>query len=456
MRRSRALSASSAAIATLAGCASVDPRPSFQSVQAAVEERSGQRIRWIQGGPEDREVHARIMALLGKPLTAEAAVEVALINNPRLQALYEEIGIAQADLVQAGLLKNPTLGAGIGFPLRGANSSADFSIAQDFLDLFTLPLRKRVAGAQLEAAQLRIGAAVLEMAVEARSAFLATQAAQQLAEVQRTLLSASQAAADLSRGQHEAGNVNDLTYLLESATYQQQRLDLARAEAQVLADRERLTRALGVFGEQTNWKIEANLEPVPAQEISLDHLESLAIRRRLDLAAARGELDALSQTLSLATGLRYFGSVELGASLNFDSEGNRTLGPQVRLELPIFDQGQAKLARLEGQRRQAIQRLAGLAIGIRSEVRAARNRLNAARQIEEHYRTVLLPLRERIVQLAQQHYNSSLLGVYQLLQMKQAEVSSYRDYIDAVRDYWVARAELERAAGGMILKGEKR
>jgi cobalt-zinc-cadmium efflux system outer membrane protein len=122
----------------------------------------------------------------------------------------------------------------------------------------------------------------------------------------------------------------------------------------------------------------------------------------------------------------------------------------LRLELPLFDRRQGLIRRLEAQLRQSEKRLAGLSIDARSEVRAARLTLLSGRQVVEHYRKVLLPLRERIVALSQQHYNAMLLGVFQLLLVKQAEVEAYRQYIEAVRDYWIARVELERAAGGRL------
>jgi cobalt-zinc-cadmium efflux system outer membrane protein len=132
------------------------------------------------------------------------------------------------------------------------------------------------------------------------------------------------------------------------------------------------------------------------------------------------------------------------------------VGPTVDLELPIFDQGQARGARLLAQVRQARAREEELAVNVRSEVRTLRNRLLSVRSVAEHYKKVVLPLRERVVKESQLRYNSMLLGVFQLLAARRDEIDAYRDYIDSIREYWITRAELERAAGGSLLPLEKK
>jgi len=197
--------------------------------------------------------------------------------------------------------------------------------------------------------------------------------------------------------------------------------------------------------------VSARLADLPSSENALDHLESLAIARRLDLAAARQEAQVFAQALQVAKTSRFVGAVEVGVSRSVGPEaGIRVIGPTLRLELPLFDRRQGLIRRLEAQLNQSEKRLAALSIDARSEVRVARLALLSQREVVEHYRKVLLPIRERIVGLSQQRYNAMLLGVFQLLLAKQAEVEAYRQYIESVRDYWITRAELERVAGGSL------
>jgi cobalt-zinc-cadmium efflux system outer membrane protein len=207
---------------------------------------------------------------------------------------------------------------------------------------------------------------------------------------------------------------------------------------------------MGLWGEKTGWRMAAQLPALPDSEIALDRLESLAVARRLDLAALRKRVEADMASLNLIEDFRFFGSVEVGASTEKDTDGARVAGPSLSFDLPVFDQRQAKIARAESELRRSRQRYEALAIAVRSEVRAARDRLIAARDIAAHYRDVVIPLQERLVTLTQQQYNFMLTGAFDLLLAKQNEIRAYRDYLDALRDYWIAKSDLELAAGGSL------
>ncbi|MDO8142190.1 MAG: hypothetical protein Q6358_11880, partial [Candidatus Brocadiales bacterium] len=139
-------------VGILIGCASVPKEAGFPDVQKLIERRISQRVHWNQGRPEDAAVADAVRYMLQQELTVDEAVQIALLNNRSLQAIYEELGIAQADAVQAGLLRNPIFGAGFRFPDKTVgghrSTNTEFSVVQDFLDLLVLPLRKKVAAAQ--------------------------------------------------------------------------------------------------------------------------------------------------------------------------------------------------------------------------------------------------------------------------------------------------------------------
>jgi outer membrane protein, heavy metal efflux system len=435
----------------VAGCTSTSPKPAFRDTARLVEARTGRHIAWNQGGDDDAAISRMVDALLSRELTVEAAIQVALLNNKTLQATYEDLSIAQADLVQAGLLQNPVFGAGVVFPVAGIASTGEaLSVSQDFLGVFVLAARKRVAAAQLQATKLRVGNAVLLVTYEVESAYYNLGAAQQIAAMRKMILEAGDAAVDLARRQHEAGNINDLDLVNQEALYEQVRADLVRSDADVIVARETLTRLLGVWGADSTYRVEGKLPELPSEEVGLERLESLALGRRLDLGAIHEDAQAISHSLALAKNYRWLGPTSLGASYERSPEGFSVAGPGVGLELPIFDQRQAVIARLEGQLRAALGRERALAVDVRSEVRAARARVVAMRALVERYARVVVPLRERAVVLSQEQYGAMLLGTYQLLQAKQNEVNAYREFIEALRDYWTARADLERATGGTV------
>ena len=437
----------------VAGCV-VPRKAGFDDVSKSLSKRTPYRVHWNQGTDADRQVADETRRLLSQELTVETAIQIALFNNPELQATYERLGVAQADVVQAGLLRNPRISFHYGFRiLESGLDEIVGSVTGAFLDLFLMPLKKKLANAEFRRVKLEVADAVLAKVDAVADAFYAVQASTQIVAMRRTMLDAQQAATELAVRQHEAGNISDLDLSNEQAVYAQAKLDVARAEYQLLADRESLTRLLGVWGTDVEYKVAAKLPDVPAAEPDLAHLEQLAIEHRFDLAAAREELNGAAAALQVTKGTRVISGLDLGANGHRDPDGPTTLGPTVDLELPIFDQKQAEVARLRAQLHAAQHRSDALAIAIRSEVRQARNRLMAARLTIEYYAKTLVPLRERIVTLSQEQYNAMLLGVYQLLQAKQNEITSYREYIEAVRDYWIARADLERAIGTR-LKGD--
>ena len=153
-------------LALWAGCASVPPAGGFAEVEQQVNERARHRVVWRLDAEADARADAAMQTLLQTNLTARTAVQVALLNNRHLQATYEELGVAQAALVQAGLLKNPVFDTGVRFPNGGGTAELELGVAQDFLDVFYLPLRRRVAEEEFAAAKLRVTRAVLATAAD--------------------------------------------------------------------------------------------------------------------------------------------------------------------------------------------------------------------------------------------------------------------------------------------------
>jgi cobalt-zinc-cadmium efflux system outer membrane protein len=436
----------------LAGCMSTDPGPAFSDVQQTVGARTGQKIAWRQNSAEDRAADAAVAELLKRELTVNAAVQIALLNNPSLQATYEEIGISQADLVQAGLLKNPEFTNFTRFPDSGPSAAdIELSVVQDFLDLFTLPLRKNVAETQLQQTKLQVGNDVLNLVADVKEAYYTMQAHQQLLHGLDLVLELNQTSADLAQQQSQAGTLNELDTEKQTVLYTQSRADVAQTQVDIDTDREKLNRLLGLSGSQIDWKIAGELPPVPARKFSVPQLETLALSQRLDVAAARTQVDKLKQSLGYTSATRFTpGGINVGGDTERNPDRTRVTGPTVDLQLPIFDQGQAQVAKAQDQFRQAHAQLNAAEVNARSEVREASHRLQAAQDLANLYNTTLLPQRRKILDLAQVQYNSMLKGAYDLLEAKEHEIDAERAAIEATRDYWVARAALERSVGGSL------
>ena len=437
----------------LPACAHLEKGRGHDTVDELVRARTGHHTGWEQGSPEARQITERVGKLLESGLTRERAVQIALINNPHLQETYDELDVSQADLVQAGLLSNPSLGGSIGFQLGHGSAQPEYevSIVQSFLDIFMLPLRKRVAKAEFDTETLRVAHAALEVSAQASKEFAEVQAGEQTVELMQNIAAGAEAAALFANQQFEAGNITERALASERAMAVQAQLDLGHDELMAAEHRERLNRVLGLWGANMSWKSAQSLPAIPAHEERLEHLEVTALKQRLDVQAARKEVEMMDSALGLARTSRYTGVVNVGAHLHRDVTGPRLLGPTLSLELPIFDQRQALIGRLEAQRRQAQRRLDSLGLDVRSEVRLAKGRLELNRRAAQQYLTALLPLRRTVLEQSELEYNAMQMGLYELLAAKKTEVETFRAYLDTVRDYWIASAELDRALGGRVL-----
>lgn len=444
-------------VAFLLGLATtVQARPdSAKNVQSSVNERIGKRVEWRKNADADAEISQTVRTLLRGTITAERAVQIALLNNRELQATFEEIGIANADLTEAGLLKNPSFDVSARFPDRPpSGTNLEFGVVQDFLDLLLIPLRKKVAANELARAEMKVGDEVLKLASEVKTAFYTLQGKQMLFGRLGALGNTYGAALELTLRQHEAGNINDLELANQQSTYSQSKLDAAQVAKEMRSDREKLNRLMGLWGRQTQWTIADELPGIPGN-LPTEHLESLAMAQRLDLAASKAEVSAVVASLGLTKTYRYVGAIEFGVDTEKDTGGQRVTGPTLRLELPIFNQGQSRIARREAELRRSERRLEAQAIEIRSEVREARDRLLAEKDLAVYYRDDLVPERKRVLDLTVTNYNAMLKSPYDLLLARQNELAAERGYIDALRDYWIARADLERAVGGRLTSSSK-
>ncbi len=441
------LALSGALVAVLGGCASAPSSAGLTEVQQLVTPRLGQPIEWVAGGPEDAAVREAVRALLARPLTADAAVQVALLSNRELQADYAALGVARSDLVQAGLLDNPALGAEFRFD---GGTEITLDLVQNFLSVLTLPARREIAARSFERAQVELGGKVLAVAAAVRTAYYRLVGDAQAIELLRQVVSATEAAAELAERQVRAGTLPRREQALHQALYARAVLDLAEAETQLGADREGLNRLLGLWGPRTDWRLPERIPDVPPTVPAPEGLEARAVAQRLDLAAARKQVEAATGSLALGRSTRFLSLLGLGIVAERDGEGTWRKGPKLELGLPLFDAGGARVAGLEADLRRRSQALAGLAIAVRSEVREAWQQLAAAHAAVLHYRSALLPLTQQIVEETQRLYNGMLVGVYDLLRSKQDQITTARDYIAALRRYWVARAELERALGGPL------
>ncbi|MBY0309392.1 MAG: TolC family protein, partial [Phycisphaerales bacterium] len=280
----------------VAGCVTVKPDERFPDVQRQIDDRLGPvmtRVHWRLGTPEDEQVDALVNDLLTRPLTPEGAVQVALLRSRDLQAVYEDLGVAQADLVHAGLLKNPDLAGFVRFPDSGP-SGVNWNVGLDFwLDIFLVPLRKRIAGAELEASLLRVTDAVLDKATLVRRAYFQYLADTRVLTYQRALVEFTEIGAELAKRQQAQGHIADLDSANQQAAAEEAGLALDQAEVAARISRETLRRLLDLTDSDIPWTIDESLAatPLPAAEPDAESLVATALDKRVDLALLGREIE---------------------------------------------------------------------------------------------------------------------------------------------------------------------
>jgi cobalt-zinc-cadmium efflux system outer membrane protein len=440
--------------ASVGGCGGGSGDGGFASVQGLSRDRIGQQVQWERSYGDSAPVAAKVGQLLDHPLTADSAVQVALLNNHGLQATFEDLGIAQADLVQAGLLKNPVLDLSIRFPDRPPGKTyLDFSAAENLLDVFLIPARNKLAAAELAEVQARVADEVFDLAAKTASAYYTCQGTQQIVTIRQTALDASEAAMASADRLHQAGNIPELTYLNERAQADRAKLELADAISASEDARTQLELLMGIAGSGVQWTIADDLSAPPAGTVAVNELQRQALRQREDLLAARNAVIVAARAFGLTENQRFFDDTDalaLGPEAERETDGQWRIGPTLSLPIPLFDQGQARLAKSEAMFRQSCQRYALLAVEICAQVRMSANHLQRFQAEAALYHDEILPTQQRLLDATLRHYNGMYASVFDLLAAKRDQLDASERYVSALQAYWIAHADVERAVGGRI------
>ena len=432
--------------AVASGCTSFSPDGGFGVVEQTAKDRLGKDLRWSRSEADRDTIDQRVAELLARPLTVDDAVQVALLSNRGLQAGFQELGIAEADLVQAGRLPNP------GIVLARKTQGSEVEIERLFIfnlaRLITIPMVSEVESRRFAQTQAMVTLQVLALAADTRKAYFNAVAAEESARYMRQVMQAAEASAELARRMEQVGNFNKLQRAREQSFYADSALNVARAEQARRSTRERLTRLLGVWGAQSQFALPERLPDLPASQTELPGLERVALEQRLDVRSARLTVEQTAKSLGLTRTTRFINVLEFGVIRNSFNEAPLQSGYEIGFELPLFDWGDARVAKAESIYLQALDRAAQTAINARSEVREAYAGYRLAYDIARHHRDEIVPARQRIADENLLRYNGMLIGVFELLADARAQIASVNNYIGSLRDFWIAQADLEMALIG--------
>lgn len=440
------------------GCASFSADGGFASVQTVARERLNMDVVWARTPAQQQGVSERVTQLLSQPLTVDGAVQIALLNHRGLQAAYAELGIAEAELVRAGSLPNPHFSM-----LRASKVEPDgrgFKIEQaltlNLFALLTLPQRVAMEQRRFEQVQRSVAQQMVATASQARKSYYQAVAAVQAQAYHRQVREVAETGAELARRMLVAGNFNRLQYAREQSFAADAVLAEGRAQLNAARAREQLTRALGLWGEQTLFVLPERLPDLPDAARDMPDVERMAMAQRLDLMAVRLETEALARNLGLVRTTRFINAFELGPARVLEGRRGETwkTGYEVSFELPLFDWGGARVAQAESLYMRQVNLAAQAAVEARSEVREAYLSYRSVFDMARHMRDEVIPVRKRISDENLLRYNGMFIGVFELLADARSQAAAVAGYIDAQRDFWLAQADLEMALLGKPRLGD--
>lgn len=435
-----------AAAALLAGCASFSEDGGFNKVSDLTKERTGQAVTMLRTDADRKAAQDRVAERLAEPLTADAAVEIALMNNRGLQAKFGELGISEADFVRAGRLPNPVLS--FGRLSGGGDVEIDRAVLFNVLGFLTMPVASEVGQRRFEQAQFQAASDAVGLAADVRRAYFDAVSAQELVRYFEQVKETADVSNELAKRMLQAGNFNKLAQMREQAFHADATAQLARARHQATADKERLTRLLGLDGEQVNFRLPERLPDLPGQPTEPVDAERVALEKRLDVLMARRNTEATAKSLGLTKATRFVNVLEAGYQNKSETGRPRSNGYEIELELPLFDFGSTRAARAEATYMQAVNRTAEVAVNARSEVRESYSAYLRAYELARHYRDEVVPLRKRISEENLLRYNGMLISVFELLADAREQVAGVTGYVQALRDFWIADTNLQTSLTG--------
>ncbi len=428
------------------GCATFSNDGGLADVQALTAPHLKQDVVWPKDEASQNVVAERVSALLNAPLNADGAVQIALLNNKGLQASLYALGIAEADVVQAGRLPNPK------FSTLYARHQGEYKIEQaltfNIFSLLTMPKVLEIERRNFEKTKQAVAIDVLNLANETRAAYFNAVAANELVRYSAQVKESAEASAVLAQRMVAAGNWNTLEQAREQGFYADAMLEYTIAQQAQNRAHASLARLLGVSAEQL--QLEKRLPDLPKTASELQPLEKTAFEQRLDLQALRLETTALAKQLGLTKTTRFINVLEIGPARVL--EGRRgdayKKGVDIAFELPLFDWGGAKVARAEAIYMQSVHRAAQMASNAQSEVREAYSHYLTTYEMAKDYRDDIVPMRKKILAENQLRYNGMLVSPFELFADARAQVASVKAYINTLNEFWLAETALNSALIG--------
>jgi outer membrane protein TolC len=432
------------------GCASVKTGQEWKRFQDITRERIDQELLWEKSEEDQASIRKEVDKLLADGLSRQESVRIALLNNRLLQSTFEELGISKSDFVQAKLLSNPTVGAIFRFLISsGSGTNVEVEGFFPISDLWQIPFRKKAAAARMEATIMRVGEMVMDTAAEAKRAYDAVFYLAETTRETEEILKRFMEIADQVVIRRDFGFVSDLDIYLAQAMVAETEMEVARLESQKAIVRSHFNRILALGPRQIGYEIQGGeveeLLHVPDLEGAIEY----ALDHRLDIQMARFKVRQAEKTLELER-MRILKHVSLGVSYEKDTDDAEALGPGFDIQLPIFDQNQAQIAKARYRIRQARKSLQALEGKVREEVTSDLETIHFHRAQVQTFREKIIPFREKAIEYSERWVRAMQLNRLYLLEAQKGLLQSRKEYLRALMEHQRALVNLELHMGGKV------
>lgn len=427
----------------LGACASIPQDGGISEIETLVEEKLGKDIVLPMEGIGTPLTGEQIDQMISGPLSLVDAERLSLDTNPSLKARLAQVGVAEADYAQAGRIENP------GFSYERF-SSEDYSstLLFDIGGVLLMPLKREIQSRRLEMARYEAAADVLDHIADTRRAWVNAVSQRHQTNLMEQALESAQADNNLKRQMAALGHSGVIEAAQSEIFLGEMKTTLTKQRLAEGAAREALIRQLGLWGKQArSLVVPIQLPSLPDAPLNIPSVEQQAVENRLDVQMAKLNLESMAKNLKLARLNPFFSAVELGPSFEAAERENER-GFEIEFRIPIFDTGSVQKQKLRFIAEQAQAQAQTVSISAASTAREAWSTYRSSYDIAEHYRDSILPLRRRISQEQILQYNGMLISVFDLLDDVRVAMQLESDYVDALRDFWLADTDLQQALVG--------
>ncbi|KKO44667.1 hypothetical protein WG68_14025 [Arsukibacterium ikkense] len=443
-RQTLKLTALLAIVSTLAGCA-VNPGQPLSEVQAEIAAINPTPLQQIDTEQQQQQADQRIQQLLKTPLTLDNAVAIAVLNNRAVQGELLTLGISAAQLQQASQLPNPSIS--LTRKVSDGHYTTELEFGFNLLSLLTLPKVRQLEINQFEQVKLQVAQRIAGIIADTHHAYWNAVAAQELLHYTEQVYATTAAGAELAKRMLQAGNFSKLEFLREQSLLTEVTLNLVKARQSAYSSQQALQRQLGLWQDSEQLILPDRLPEIPTQLTDWSYVVQGGLEQRLDVKLAKLKLEHIAQGAGLTRATRFINAFEVEVGANMQDRSERSY--KAVLELPLFDWGSYRLKKAEYQYQQAFNHAFAIGVSARSELRQSYFNYQSRYELAQHYKNAMLPIQQQIAEENQLRYNGMFISVFELIADARNQINAVTGYVNANRDFWLARSQLDFAMMGV-------